>query len=803
MSEITKTLEGIKEIETYLENLKQKINPITILGLSDVSKACITALTSEKEKTNILLITYNELVAQNLHKNLKKIIPNVTYIPKKDIITYEYDAQSMDILYQRIEGIKKLYEAEIGITIVSTETIMQPILSKKTMQNSILKIMCANEYNIEEIKEKLVKLGYERVDIVEGKGTFSVRGDILDIGTEIKKGIRIEFFGDEVDQIRYFETSNQRSTENINQAKIYPLSEEIDKEPKGSLVEYLSEEDHIILDEISKIELRTDGIQKDNKLLIQDLIEKNKNTPYILEHMYTKEELQSQIEKHKIIHLDSQDIIKSRENTINLKHEEIKQIDEKFYEITKQEKEKQTYKPRTRRTSEFKEAEKITFSDLKIGDYVVHRTNGIGQYIGVNTIKTDGITKDYIKIKYTGEDILYIPTNSLDNVRKYIGGGEKAPKINKLGGKDWENTKNKVKSNLREVARNLIELYAARQKVKGYAFEKDTPWQKEFEDTFPYVETEDQLRCIEEVKQDMEKSKPMDRLLCGDVGYGKTEVAMRAAFKACMSGKQVAYLVPTTILANQQYESFKERMNKFAIKVELLNRFRSKKEQTEIIKKLKLGEIDIIIGTHRILSKDVEFKNLGFLIIDEEHRFGVKDKEKIKEMKNNIDVLTMTATPIPRTLHMSIVGVRDMSVIYEPPQDRKPVRTYVLEYDPEVIREAITKELERNGQIFYLYNKVEGIEKKAKQVQELVPEAKIAYAHGKMSGEELENIMQDFIDKKTDIIVCTTILESGIDIPNANTIIVENADRLGLAQLYQIRGRVRQKLKRRICIYNI
>lgn len=803
MSEITEKLEGIEEIQTYLEKLNKKISPITILGLTDVSKSCITALTVEKEKTNILLITYNELVAQNLHKHLKKITKNVTYIPKKDIITYEYDAQSMDILYQRLEGIKKLYEGEKGITIVSTETIMQPILSKKTMQNSILKIMCANEYNLEEIKEKLVKLGYERCDIVEGKGTFSVRGDILDIGTESKKGIRIEFFGDEVDQIRNFEISSQRSTENLNQAKIYPLSEEVEKEPKGSIIEYLGDKDWIILDEISKIELRIDSIQKDNKLLIKDLIEKNKNVPYILENMYTKEEIQSKIKQYKIIYLDSQDIIKTRENTINLKHEEIKQIDEKFYEITKQEKEKQTYKPRTRRTSEFKEAEKITFSDLKIGDYVVHRTNGIGQYIGVNTIKTDGITKDYIKIKYTGEDILYIPTNSLDNVRKYIGGGEKAPKINKLGGKDWENTKNKVKSNLREVARNLIELYAARQKVKGYAFEKDTPWQKEFEDTFPYVETEDQLRCIEEVKQDMEKSKPMDRLLCGDVGYGKTEVAMRAAFKACMSGKQVAYLVPTTILANQQYESFKERMNKFAIKVELLNRFRSKKEQTEIIKKLKLGEIDIIIGTHRILSKDVEFKNLGFLIIDEEHRFGVKDKEKIKEMKNNIDVLTMTATPIPRTLHMSIVGVRDMSVIYEPPQDRKPVRTYVLEYDPEVIREAITKELERNGQIFYLYNKVEGIEKKAKQVQELVPEAKIAYAHGKMSGEELENIMQDFIDKKTDIIVCTTILESGIDIPNANTIIVENADRLGLAQLYQIRGRVRQKLKRRLCIYNI
>lgn len=338
-------------------------------------------------------------------------------------------------------------------------------------------------------------------------------------------------------------------------------------------------------------------------------------------------------------------------------------------------------------------------------------------------------------------------------------------------------------------------MYAVRQKVQGFAFEKDTPWQKEFEDTFPYTETEDQLRCIEEVKQDMERPKPMDRLLCGDVGYGKTEVAIRAAFKACMSGKQVCYLVPTTILAEQQYESFKERMNKFAIRIELLNRFKTKKEQTEIIKKLKLGEIDIVVGTHRLLSKDVQFKDLGFLIIDEEHRFGVKDKEKIKEMKTSVDVLTMTATPIPRTLHLSIVGVRDMSVIYEPPQDRKPVRTYVLEYDREVVREAITKELERHGQVFYLYNKVEGIEKKKREVEELVPDARVAFAHGQMSGEELENIMLDFAKNEIDVIVCTTILESGIDIPNANTIIIENADRLGLAQLYQIRGRVGRSSK--------
>lgn len=439
---------------------------------------------------------------------------------------------------------------------------------------------------------------------------------------------------------------------------------------------------------------------------------------------------------------------------------------------------------------DFKEAEKVVFADLKIGDYVVHRKYGIGIYIGVNTIKADGTIKDYIKIKYQKEDILYIPTNDLDSIRKYIGGDAIQPKINRLGGKDWEKTKAKVKNNLKEVAKELIELYAKREKIQGFSFSKDTPWQNEFEAKFPYQETEDQLRCIEEVKKDMEMPKPMDRLLCGDVGYGKTEVALRAAFKAVMDQKQVAYLAPTTVLAEQQYQEFKERVKDFPVKVEILNRFKSKKYQEEVVKKLKLGQIDIVIGTHRVLSQDVEFKDLGLLIIDEEHRFGVKAKERIKQLKNNVDVLTMTATPIPRTMHMSIVGIRDMSVIYEPPQNRRPVQTYVLEYDEEVIQEAITKELERNGQIFYLFNHVEGIEKKANQIAQLTPEANVAYAHGKMTGTQIEEIMQEFIEGKTNVLVCTTILESGIDIPNANTIIIENADRMGLSQLYQIRGRV-------------
>ena len=445
---------------------------------------------------------------------------------------------------------------------------------------------------------------------------------------------------------------------------------------------------------------------------------------------------------------------------------------------------------RRRKSNTFKQGEKIVFADLKIGDYVVHRKYGIGVYIGVNTIDADGIIRDYIKLKYAGDDILYIPTNALDSIRKYIGGEELGLKLNKLGSKDWENTTSKVKKNLRAVAKELIELYARREKSKGFAFSPDTEWQKQFEGGFPYVETDDQLRSIEEVKKDMENPKPMDRLLCGDVGYGKTEVAIRAAFKAVMDHKQVVYLVPTTVLAQQQYEGFRDRMKEYPIKVELLNRFRSTKDQNRIIRELALGDVDIVVATHKILGKNINFKDLGLLIIDEEHRFGVKAKEKIKEYKMNVDVLTMTATPIPRTMHMSIVGVRDMSVIYEPPQNRKPVQTYVLDYDSEVIKEAITKELEREGQVFYIFNNVESIMKKADEISRLVPEAEVSFAHGRMTGTQIEDIMKDFVEGKTNVLVCTTILESGIDIPNANTIIVENADRMGLAQLYQIRGRV-------------
>lgn len=431
-----------------------------------------------------------------------------------------------------------------------------------------------------------------------------------------------------------------------------------------------------------------------------------------------------------------------------------------------------------------------SFNDISVGDYIVHQSHGIGQYVGMQKIEVSGITKDYLKIQYRGTDILYVPVDQLDLLYKYIGGTETKVKVNRLGGTDWSKTKAKVKASTTDMAKQLIRLYSIRENTKGYSFSEDTPWQRDFENTFIYQETEDQLRSIEEVKKDMENVKPMDRLLCGDVGYGKTEIAIRAAFKAATDGKQVAYLCPTTILAMQQFNNFCDRMMNFPIKVEMLSRFRTPAQQKDILKKLKTGEIDIIIGTHRILQKDLIFKDLGLLIVDEEQRFGVAHKEKLKELKQNIDVLTMTATPIPRTLHMAMVNIRDMSVLSEPPENRYPVQTYVLEQNESLLIDAIKKEVARGGQVFYLFNRVQGIYRVAEWIRSSIPDINVAVGHGKMKEDELEDIMYDMVNGQTDVLVCTTIIETGLDIPNANTIIIENADRMGLSQLYQLRGRV-------------
>ena len=905
-----------EKFKDLLKQIENKVSPIAISGLVDVGLIQVLTAINEFGKKPICLVTYNEIQAKKLYEDIKYFTEKVVIFPKKEIVTYDYIAESKELPYERINALNEIKSKRNLIIVTTIEALMQKLPSKKCMYKNHLNFAIGDICNLEEVKQKLINLGYVRCELIEGKGQFSIRGGLIDVSTDENTGVRIELWGDGIDSIRNFSITSQRSINTLEKVTINPAHEyilednienvckKIQKEYKNvdnfeivendieqiksgnyiskidkyfncfyseqeTLLDYLNENYIVMLDEINKIKLRSKNIILDNNNLVKVLMEKKKIVPEIIRNLIEFNEIDEITEKKQLIYVEKQDIknkiavenYKFQYREINYYKSEIenlieeitkavnenkkvylvvstkekakklkKLLDEKEIINKLEEKLNQTIivksnesivtitigkissgfesydlneivisadeliegdKKRKRITNTaFKEGEKVVFADLKVGDYVVHKKYGIGIYIGVNTIKADNTIKDYIKIKYRDDDILYIPTNDLDSIRKYVGGDAIQPKINSLGSKEWETTKAKVKKNLREVAKDLIELYAKREKAKGYSFSKDTPWQNEFEGKFPYQETDDQLRCIEEVKKDMETEKPMDRLLCGDVGYGKTEVALRAAFKAAIDQKQVAYLAPTTVLAEQQYQEFKERMKDFPIKVEILNRFKSKKYQDEVIKKIKLGEVDIVVGTHRLLSKDVEFKDLGLLIIDEEHRFGVKAKEKIKQLKTNVDVLTMTATPIPRTMHMSIVGIRDMSVIYEPPHNRRPVQTYVLEYDEEVIKEAITKELERGGQIFYLYNNVQGIEKKADSISKMVPESIVSYAHGKMTGSKIEKIMKEFKEGKTNVLVCTTILESGIDIPNANTIIVENADRMGLAQLYQIRGRV-------------
>lgn len=437
------------------------------------------------------------------------------------------------------------------------------------------------------------------------------------------------------------------------------------------------------------------------------------------------------------------------------------------------------------------EGSKISsFSDLNIGDYVVHENHGLGIYRGIEKLTVDKVTKDYIKIEYAGGGTLYILATGLDLIQKYAGADARKPKLNKLGSTEWKTTKARVRGAVKDIAQELVNLYALRQSRKGFAFSQDDTWQKEFEELFPFEETDDQLRAIEETKRDMESVRIMDRLVCGDVGYGKTEIAIRAAFKAVLDKKQVVFLVPTTILAQQHYNTFSQRMKDFAVNVEMLSRFRTPAEQKRILAGVEKGDIDILIGTHRVLSKDIKYKDLGLLIIDEEQRFGVAHKEKLKQMKGDVDVLTLTATPIPRTLHMSLAGIRDMSVLEEPPVDRMPIQTFVLEHNDEMIREAINRELARGGQVYYVYNRVNGIDEIALKVQRLVPEANVAFAHGQMSERQLEKIMFEFVNGEVDVLVSTTIIETGLDISNVNTMIIDDADRLGLSQLYQLRGRV-------------
>lgn len=917
----------LKEYSPYRGIVKNLNNtPISVAGIVESAQGQLIYALSQENNSSALVVCYSDMDARKLYSDMELYTENLLYFPSKEYVFYNIETSGHQNEHARISVIDKLITGGQYVVITSLDAVLQYSADKSEMERLSVTFELGKRFELGELTQQLVIMGYSREDSVEGAGQFAVRGGILDIFPPGKENpYRIEFFDDETDSIREFDIMTQRSLSKVESARVAPVKEavitddkrdaiigEIEKRIRSakrkksdesafietskadieslrevryfpSLDKYVSmiydkipsvldcftDNDLVFIIDPKRIcergksfewekgeqiadlkERRVIGAYKDKfyssymekvaemsrkKLVSLDVLSHSNNDfkyktletfatkttvsfhgkiEYLYEDLRSWQErkytvvilcatrgrgenlagvLEEKGIKARFIFSDAKDggVKFKKGETVIIRGELNKGFEypEMNFVLISEREIFETKKNRRRRKIE--NADRIkNYTDISVGDYVVHQSHGIGQYMGTQKMVVGGITKDYLKIQYQGTDCLYIPIDQLNLLYKYVGNTDRKIKLNRLGGSDWNRTKQRVKQSTAELVKKLIALYAEREQEKGFAYSSDTPWQREFEDTFEFRETEDQLRSIEEVKSDMESARPMDRLLCGDVGFGKTEIALRAAFKAVGDSKQAAYLCPTTILAMQHYETFLKRMENFPIKVEMLSRFRTAAEQRKILKQLKTGEIDIIIGTHRILSKDLEFKDLGLLIIDEEQRFGVVHKERLKELKKNIDVLTMTATPIPRTLHMAITGVRDMSVLTEPPENRYPVQTYVLEDNPAVIADAIRNELSRGGQVFYLYNRVQGIQRKAEWIRSLFPDIHVAVGHGKMKEDELEDIMYDMVNGNTDVLVCTTIIETGLDIPNANTIIIENADKMGLAQLYQLRGRV-------------
>lgn len=930
MKSLIGPLEELKEFNEIKKSLISKQTPVQVTGCID-SQKCHLVYGLGEEKRCKVIITYNDLKAKEIYEDYKLYDKNVFLYPAKDVIFYSADIRSNAIIQDRFKVLRRLIEKE-PITIITTiDAGMERLLPLELLEQRVIVVEEAGTLDLDQFKDQLVYLGYERVGQVEGVGQFAVRGGIIDVFPLTEEcPYRIELWDDEIDTIRSFDVESQRSIENVKTLSIYPASEiildqdtmavglrKLEKEKESyvkqlreqqkteeahriktlveefkdnldaysgamgmesyilyfykntvSFFDYFDAEDTLLfLDESNRIIEKGETVELEFRESMIHRLEKGYLLPAQLDVIFPHQELLGNLAKKSLVLISTMDYkaagfsVKAKADftakstasyngnfemlTKDLTHwrtkgyrillfsgsrtrakrlsEDLRQYELnafysedldrsiqdseimvaygnlhrgfeypliKYVVISESDIFGSEKKKRKKKKSAHEGKNIQNFTDLNIGDYVIHENHGVGIYKGIEKIEVDKVAKDYVKIEYAGGGNLYVLATGLDILQKFAGSDARKPKLNKLNSIEWKKTKTKVKGAVKEIAKELVELYAKRQAKKGYPFGTDTIWQKEFEEMFPYEETEDQLTAIEAAKRDMESKKIMDRLVCGDVGYGKTEIAIRAAFKAVADGKQVVFLVPTTILAQQHYNTFSQRMMDFPVAVDMLSRFKTPAQQKKVIEQLKKGTLDIVIGTHRVLSKDITFKDLGLLIIDEEQRFGVTHKEKMKQLKEDVDVLTLSATPIPRTLHMSLIGIRDMSVLEEPPVDRLPIQTYVLEHNEEMIREAICRELARGGQVYYVYNQVKQIDEVTNKIAQLVPDANVAFAHGQMSARELEKIMFSFINGEIDVLVSTTIVETGLDISNVNTMIIDNADRLGLSQLYQLRGRV-------------
>ena len=867
MQALIRPLNELAEFEEISRDIRKGAGMIRVCGCVNSQKTHMMYALSDGCNYRVIACS-SESKAKQVYEEYRFLDPNTHLYPAKDLLFYQADLRSKELVSQRMEVIQAVAAGEKATVITSYDAFMDTLLPKDVIVEKTVRIANDSTFHLEEMQSRLVALGYDREVQIEAPGQFAVRGGILDVYPLTEElPIRIELWGDEVDSIRTFDVETQRSIENLEEVSICPAVEFPQEGEKGvSFLDYFPMEETILfLDEPVRLIEKGQGVEEEFLEAQKKRVESGYEVTDAEVQLYHTEEILRKMNAYSSVGFFALDMkcrgletkasfslqtksVNPYNSSFDMLTQDLKRLkrngyrvvllsgsrtrakrlaedlrdynlssyysDEldrevapgeimtayghvaygyeypmlKFTVISETDIFGKTKKKKKRKTYEGRKIQ--SFAELKVGDYVVHENHGLGIYQGIEKIEVDKISKDYMKISYAQGGNLYIPATQLDLIQKYASADAKKPKLNRLGTQEWTKTKTRVRGAVREIAKDLVRLYAARQEQEGYVYGEDTVWQREFEEMFPFEETEDQLLAIEAVKQDMMSHKIMDRLICGDVGYGKTEIAIRAAFKAVQEDKQVVYLVPTTILAQQHYNTFAQRMKDFPVRVDLMCRFRTPAQQKKTIEDTKKGLVDIVIGTHRVLSDDLKFKDLGLLIIDEEQRFGVQHKEKIKKLKENVDVLTLTATPIPRTLHMSLIGIRDMSVLEEAPNDRMPIQTYVMEYNDEMVREAIERESGRQGQVYYVYNRVEDIAEITGHIQKLVPDVTVEYAHGQMKEHQLERIMYDFINGEIDVLVSTTIIETGLDISNVNTMIIHDADHLGLSQLYQLRGRV-------------